>query len=596
MGRVGKQNRRPAALVDPVSEVSNLAWCRLIVEVLHEAGVRHWFLAPGARSAPLAYAASLQPGLEIITHYDERGAAFAALGSAQASGRPAVCLTTSGSAVAHLLPAAVEAWESGHPLLFLTADRPPSLRGTGANQTIVQPGLFGHFVRAEWDLPLPSAEAWSTLAEKLRQTVSCWSEGWSGPVHWNVPLAEPLLPPEEKDAGKVAPGERGATPRIAPAAVEEKRLRFEIPPWLQTLCASQRGVVVVGELSPTEQAAASELVGLAGHLGWPLLADPLSGLRNGVPGVVRHTDLLLQDQQWPQPVAVLHVGGRIVARRLQEWLNQVPGTAYAQIRRGPERLDPGLVSPQLVRGEIVPWVRSLIETIPAAWDCRWREQWLAADEAAAKHLQAVVRWPGEPALARRVVEWAASYGAGLFLGNSMPIRDVDAFAGEAGGRRVTVYGQRGASGIDGNLAHMAGLARCLDGPLFGLLGDLAVLHDLNSLPLLAGRRVILFVPNNGGGGIFSFLPLQLPAPAREKLLSTPHGFCLSSLVAPFGVRSRRCQSEEETKAFVEELLDPAPPPGPGLVEIPCDRGQNLQDHQKITRGWLDLAPTWRPDD
>jgi 2-succinyl-5-enolpyruvyl-6-hydroxy-3-cyclohexene-1-carboxylate synthase len=568
----------------------------MLIAALDRAGVRRLFLSPGARSAPLACAAAGQPGWEVVTHFDERGAAFAALGAAQAGGIPCACLTTSGSAAGHLFPAVIEASESGIPLVLLTADRPPRLRGTGANQTILQPGIFGSYTRSAVDLPVPGELEPARLIQLLEESLTPLREEWAGPVHWNVPLEEPLLPEEE--SGAPPPQEHDPSRFFSHPAVADAKDSIDAASLstLRNLCQARRGVLVVGELSPQEQRElAGPLAQLAGHLGWPLLADPLSGLRGGVPGVIHHTDLLLQTKGWPQPEAILHVGGRLVARRLQEWLARVPGSAWGQIRRGPPRLDPALVEPFCRLGGIGPIVARLRQDVPAAWSTEWREAWQAADRQAAQYLEKAAVWPGEPALAREVFSLARTAEAAVFLGNSMPVRDVDTFvSGEPEDPRVLVFGQRGASGIDGNIAHIAGIAGVIGQPVFGLLGDLATLHDLNSFPLLAGHRVVLFVPNNGGGGIFSFLPMHLPAADRERLLATPHGLCLASLAAPFGVRSRRCQAVEEIRSFVAEVLDPSHPPGPALVEIPGDRAENLAQHRQITQGWVAQAAPWRP--
>jgi len=500
---------------------SNRAWGHLLVDGLRQLGVDRFFLSPGARSAPLAAALS---GRNVTIHYDERGIAFAALGWAMATGRPAVCVTTSGSAVANLLPACVEAFHSNVPLIFLTADRPPELRGTGANQTIHQPGLFGGFVRYAVDLPCAQDEgALSRLSDVISEVVAIAMAPQPGPVHLNVPIREPLL-----ESGVAAVDEKIEFSRVANSFPFDWPSDFDFQRF-----ASGRGVVVIGRLPVGEQDQVDAILDLAKNLGWPVLADAVSGARLR-PGIIRHADWILQRHDVPPPERVLHFGGALVSKRIGKWLSACRGADCLQVRMFPERLDPWEQHPVFIRAGIQPFCESL-ESIAMPMDANtWIESWRRADGVVGATIEAELSTDDavtEPAILRALADVAAETKWPVFLGNSMPIRDFDSCAAAVSKAVVPIFANRGASGIDGNIATVAGLALGCVSPLLAVMGDLAALHDLNSLPLLQGLPVTLVIINNGGGGIFRFLPIDV----EERLLETPHAWEFRGAAQQFGM-------------------------------------------------------------
>ena len=603
------------------------AWSLVLVRSLHRAGIRSLWLAPGARSAPLAWAAWMwqqysngkKDAFRVHVHFDERGLAFAALGEAQAAGSPVACLTTSGSAVANLFPAVVEAFHAGIPLLLLTADRPPEMRGRGANQTIQQPGIFGSFVKQAMDFPCPSqGVSEKELALWIDHAIAPLRGVWPGPVHLNIPFREPLLPPllpdaqlalrdwcrafaDEKNETANASGSDGKREKPLEGALSERGGCLTPEALEHLLPAPARGFLVVGALSEKEQAGWPAIIDLAKTLGWPVVADPLAGYPKAPKDnscFIPHFDLLLQTLPvgTAMPEVIWHLGGAFVSRRVGEFLASYKGDNYVQIRRGPEILAPLGQKPMVFLECPINGVHKLLRKLGAAkspYENSWAAHWSAAGNRVGQKLQ---EWWGtqkswsEPRWAYWIGQWAAELNADLFLGNSMAVRDFGVFA-EATGARV--LGQRGASGIDGNLAHVAGWAGSEERRghrLFALLGDLALLHDVNSLALLKDLPVTLLVPNNGGGGIFHFLPLAIDATIREELLETPHAFPISEICAAFGfavhrVGASECsapgehsvpgESPEEILAWIREQR------GPALVELPSGREQNWRDHQDI---------------
>lgn len=534
---------------------SNRSWGRALVCGLQKLGAGRFFMSPGARGSALV-AAIAEEGIEATVHFDERGMSFAALGWAMATGLPAVCVTTSGSAVANLLPACIEAFHSSLPLIFVTADRPPELRGTGANQTIHQPGIFGNFVRAEADLTPPGDL--SQLPAILENLVAAAIGETPGPVHLNVPFPEPVLP-----QGEV---EDFLLPTLRPPQIPKTSLKIPV-----SFFDSPNGVILVGRLPLAEQPSAAHLLQLSELLGWPLIADALSGARL-LPGVIGHADWILQSRHVPPPERVLHFGGSLVSKRLGEWMSPCRGENYLQVRRFPENLDPWHQSPAILRTDIAEFLDSLSFRPRSGW----RDIWLEANRAAAEILSEVLETNqlSEPAIARAV----AANSSLLFVGNSMPVRDFNSCAESQSPHPIQILGNRGASGIDGNIATIAGISSGSGKSVTALIGDLTVLHDLNSLALLRGEPVTLVVVNNDGGGIFRFLPLGIDPADRERFWETPHGMDFCHAAAQFGLEYHR----PADMPALSELLS-QPPLRARLIECRTDRAANHALHLEITR-------------
>jgi len=539
---------------------SNRTWGAAIIKGLHHLGVGRFFISPGARGSALV-AAVADSGFDATVHYDERGMAFAALGWSMATARPAACITTSGSAVANLLPACVEAFHSNVPLIFVTADRPPELRGTGANQTILQPGIFGSFVRAEADLSCPGE-----LRELPGILENLFAAG--GPVHLNVPFAEPLL----------ADGESGDFSLPQRIETAEEVVSSEVP---EEFFETGRGVVVIGRLTIEDQNLGPQILEFANRLGWPVVADVLSGSRF-LEGVVSHADWILQRSELPAPDRVLHFGGSLVSKRVGAWISKCRGENYLQVRKFPERLDPWGANPVVMRSHI----SAFLEAHQPESRKGWKSRWIAANQAVGEVLSETLDVDEpltEPAIARIV----ASLGEFLFLGNSMPVRDVDSCAAANSAAPVPILGNRGASGIDGNIATLAGAALGAGRPVIGLLGDLAVLHDLNSLVLLRDLPVTLLVINNDGGGIFRFLPLEIDAETRERFWETPHGMDFRHAAAQFGLEYHRAVNATELTSLLRRSEQKS-----RLIECRTDRAANHDLHLEIARKVKALLLKW----
>ena len=561
-------------LPPPLADAPNInaVWAQLVVEECVRCGVRLFCIAPGSRSTPLALAASRHPRVRHVICIDERSLAFHALGASKA-GCLAAVITSSGTAVANLLPATVEACEAEVPLLLLTADRPPEMRACGSNQTIDQVDIFGKFTRWATEVGPPEAGGAPGAARQLLTTIDNAvfraTSAPAGPVHINCAFREPLAPSPAPWSADVLSGldrwwsSSGASftsyaqPPGDPGA-------HELDPLVQLVNSARRGLIVAGHLERAEDVCTVSL--LATTLGWPLVADVTSGLRVGpvqASTLVPHFDLALMEREsWPAlaPDVILQFGGRLTSKRLQSFLEQCAldsGAAWAFVARHPWRQDPGHAVRLRLQAAPASVAASLLagasqrgggehgqsqgeytHTLATLDGCLRR----AVDE----HLGDADSLT-EMAVARQLSR-SLPPGHALYLGNSMPVRDMDVYAdvpaaasGEAAAPvktpapGVPVACNRGASGIDGVVSSAIGFAAGLASPATLLIGDVSFAHDSNGLLLLRERAgqppVTVVVINNGGGAIFNFLPVAGTLDVAEfgALFTTPPDVRLADL-------------------------------------------------------------------
>lgn len=562
----------------------NLIQASLLVEECFRNGADTFFLSPGARCSPLTYAVARHPEVRSVLHFDERGLAFAALGYARATGRPGVVITTSGSAVSNLHPAVTEARMDGVPMLLLTADRPPELRDCGANQAIHQVNHFGQQCVWFFDLPCPSTTypptlLLTTLDQALLRTRR-------GPVHLNCQYREPLgAQPDRVDAeAYLAPLHQWSRHRApyTTHGVSDYDLDELNAVELDDLISSAGNIAVIagGGLTESEALAIDQL---AARRGWPVLSDVTSGLHFGPHrhGVVRHVDALIANSSFPealQPDAVLQFGHRFLSKRLAQALANTPLRAWIQITPREGRFDPLHRVTHRFCAEIDRACLQLERVTSGPANPAFREPWLRADQ----HVAAVYREHlkqsqtlTEPGVAYAISRWLPN-SHGLVLGASMPVRDMNQFAA-ANPHRIHVAANRGASGIDGTLATATGFARGLHQPVTVVLGDLACLHDLNSLALLSRERdpVIVIVINNKGGGIFHFLPLSDGSKEFETFWGTPHHWEFQHAADQFHLPYAKPRTMEE---FIDTYRDALEQGHSCLIEVETDRNRNVEHH------------------
>lgn len=528
------------------------ALARVLVDELARCGLTEAVLAPGSRSTPLALALAAHPHIRLHVRFDERSASFLAVGLARRTTRPVAVVCTSGTAAANFHPAVLEADQSSVPLLVLTADRPPELRATGANQTVDQLGLYGNAVRWFTEVGAPEAAPgmvayWRSLA--ARSWVQAKGSN-PGPVHLNLAFRDPLVPTDDgQDEQHPDNDGPGADPNHNPTGWPEAMAgRAGGQPWLlahdraspvdpMPLPAVERGIIVCGDGDYDPQ----PYLTLARETGWPLLAEPTSNARQE-PGLAlsSHRYLLgaAEFTRAHRPDLVVSVGRWGVSRELLAYLREVPRHVVVG--------DPGEVRGMAdpIRGatDIVAAVAAPAGLDP---DSSWARSWHSADERARSALDATLEASKELSEPRLARDLAAVLPAGALLvaGASMPVRDLDATMYPR--RGLHLLGNRGVSGIDGTVSTAVGAAlahqRGGGGPAAVLLGDLALLHDQNGLVLGATEPVPdlwLVVVNNDGGGIFSELE-QSGHPDFERLFATPHGVSAERVAATAGVEYTR---------------------------------------------------------
>ena len=509
------------------------AWARCMIDECVRSGVDTFFVSPGSRSTPLTTAVAQHPTAQSVLHVDERGGAFAALGFARATGHPAGWITTSGTAVANGMPAVAEAAQEGIPMLLLTADRPPELRSTGANQTIDQVKLFGDHVCWHADVPPPSADTpLASVLTTVDQALHHARRPPGGPVHLNVMYRKPLHPVKagfEISDPAVHRWAEGTVPFTTyPVPMPHAPLPESL---IEAVQQAERGLVVAGRLSSAES---HELLDWARAQHWPVLPDITSQLRlyANTP-VVPHAHHITKNQAIAlRPDVVLHVGGRFVSKPIRHFLRDAEAHAHATIRPTPLRVDPDHRCTHHIETTVATAMDALPTrtATPASWNARWQQANDAVGDAL-EHLPGDMPALHEPGVARALSQHIPDTHAWM-LASSMPIRDAQRYAA-AEGLRVPVFANRGASGIDGTIATAVGISVARDAPTTLLIGDLATWHDVNALALLKAHPVIAVVVNNDGGGIFHFLPIAEHDDVFEPHFTTPHGRSFEAIAEAF---------------------------------------------------------------
>jgi 2-succinyl-5-enolpyruvyl-6-hydroxy-3-cyclohexene-1-carboxylate synthase len=570
--------------VDPTN--ANTALASAFVEELERCGLRQAVVSPGSRSTPLALALWRAPEVEVSVIVDERSAAFFALGAAQASGTPVAMLCTSGTAAANYHPAICEADHAAIPLIALTADRPPELRGIGAGQAIDQLKLYGESVRWFCEVGTHTADDEGLLhlrSTACRAFASARGESRPGPVHLNFAWREPLAPLAEPSAvtatDPLALEGRGERPLTAVTPIDREPTTFLLDEVAAHIAEADTGVIVAGrQLDPELREPLAHLARIAGM---PILAEPTSQLRCGPHDrsyVITAYDLLLRDERFrgnSAPDLVLRFGEMPTSKPLRSWLAECGADQIVVDPLG-DWHEPSRRAAALLRADPTE--------LAAGWAARLGEErpppamWLAAERAASEAIAAELaeeRSPSEPGLQ---LSLAAAYSDSdlVYTASSMPIRDQEAFLPTVEAD-ATFLCNRGANGIDGLISSGIGAAKASGRPTTIITGDLGLLHDLGGLAALqeVETPVRIVVVDNDGGGIFNFLPQResLDEGEFETLLGTPRGVSVARAADLFSLPHRRIDSLD---GFPEALAT-----GTGLIEVPVDRQANIDLHRRL---------------
>src|SRR6266567_2055506 len=578
------------------------------VDELQRAGVRNVVICPGSRSTPLAIAFAAQPAIRTWMHVDERSAAYFGLGMSKQLHQPVALLCTSGTAAANFLPALVEAKLSHIPLLVLTADRPHELRDNGAPQSIDQNRLYGTY--AKWFVEVALPEATDAAIRYIRTTadraVAAAQAIPSGPVHLNFPFREPLtpepipeqiLPPVEQRDHIAWQGRPGNAPYIevhdTPLGVPEN---ITIGNILRMVGEAQRGLIIVG---PNDDPTLVEpLVRLAQYLGYPILADPLSQLRCGTYNrslILTSYDAFLRIDSFiegAQPELLIRFGAMPTSKPLLLYLKRYASSPLVVIDGNSGWEEPTQLASQLIHANPTAVCQDLFNALeqyltgekrPSVASQAWLSLWQDTDKITQQALRNAIYDFNELFEGRVFSELTnlLQDGTTLYIGNSMPVRDLDTFFWSSK-QRIRIIGNRGANGIDGIISSALG-ASAVAGQhetIVLVLGDLSFFHDLNGL--LAARlhrlNMTIILINNDGGGIFSFLPQAAYPEHFEQLFGTPTGLDFRFAVQMYGGHYHKVENWEQFRRLVGQGLHTG---DLHVIEIQTERADNVKMHRQL---------------
>lgn len=542
----------------------NLQWCDALLCGLEAAGVSDVVISPGSRNTPLIMAADRRSAFECHVQVDERCAAFFALGIARASRRPVALVCTSGSAPGNWYPAVIEADTGGTPLLLLSADRPWELQNNGANQSIDQVKLFGGCVRGFH--ALPPAEAATQSRRQLMQLgiqavhQSLWPD--PGPVHINAPLREPLVAQEPLPEPAVC-NTRPAQPRIPELCADEQQLTD-----IARHISGQPGVIVCGG-GIDSAAFRRQVTALAKICGAPIFADPLSGLRFGehdLTHVVVDYDTRLRDANLTanfQPRWILRFGAMPVSKQLQQFLQHSSRAQHILVDPAGRWPDPLHITTEMVRATAESFCRHLRLQALQPGPAEWLLAFLAPGSQSVDSEKPVL----EQSVVNNLIS-ALPDNSILFSGNSLPIRYLDSYSGKSS-KPLKIAANRGASGIDGNISTLLGMAAATEKQgitVVALTGDLTLYHDMNGLLAAKGLNAVIVVLNNHGGGVFKQLP-QAQLPQFERYWRTDTGIDLQRVAALYELAFFRVEQGGEFSGILQKALDYK---GVVLIEVIMD--------------------------
>ena len=564
----------------------NQLWASLLIEELVRSGINHVCLAPGSRSTPLVIALEQHPELQLHHHFDERGLGFLALGlakglAAAAANQPVAIITTSGTAVANLYPAVIEASQTGLPLLLISADRPPRLHHCGANQSINQQGIFANYPQHSLYLQPPSQEQGADQLLRQLATAVAASTANPGVVHINCMFDEPLYPAGNNEDFSVYlssietwlssdqryPVEDPVSPALMTALPNPDQ-------WQQFV--AEPGFIVVGALP--DRISAATVKTLAKALGWPIIADIQSQLKTD-PDCLGAAELLLSSpeglQQLSQARLLLQLGGRLVSKRLQAFIEGHDWTAFWLVNPGDQPLAPGRNQTRFFSAAIKDWCHQQLQTLDQLsalpQQTALNRSLFTQQSQVTKQLARKFSLESHPQLSELAVCYQllanSPEASWLLAGNSLGIRILE-LIGAALKSKPQLFANRGASGIEGLVSTALGCSLASQQPGTLLLGDYSLLYDLNALALLSKHPLplLIVVLNNDGGGIFRMLPIADEA-LRQRHYQRPHGLSFEHACTMFQIRYYHPLSLADFILHYQKSLQTN---GPCLIEISAD--------------------------
>ncbi|MGX7420349.1 2-succinyl-5-enolpyruvyl-6-hydroxy-3-cyclohexene-1-carboxylic-acid synthase [Carnobacterium gallinarum] len=551
------------------------------VEELVQAGVKEAVISPGSRSTPLALLMAEHPTLKVYVDIDERSAGFFALGIAKAAKRPVVLLCTSGTAAANYFPAIAEAKLSTIPLIVLTADRPPELRNVGAPQAIEQINLYGTHVKTFVDMALPenSVEMLRYAKWHGSKSVDIAMTVPRGPVHLNFPLREPLVPVLDP-----SPFSNQTLAEHVHIYYSHKIISIQTIDKIIAACSGKKGIIVAGPLD--KKAFPAKLAAFAKQIGWPIIADPLSGLRSygeTENTVIDQYDAFLRTPDLVEnlvPEVIIRFGAMPVSKSLMKWLEAFEGIPYYLVDPGEEWKDPMKAATDLIHCDEHFLVEEFSQRFTTKTDASWLTNWQDINQVTKKIILMNLDTTdgiNEGALIALLRENLPDQ-SGLFIGNSMPIRDVDTFFAKTD-KKVKLMANRGANGIDGVISSALGGAT-VQQSMFLVIGDLSFYHDMNGLLMAQkyGINLTIVLVNNNGGGIFSFLPQANLPKYFETLFGTELNLDFGKVADLYSANYHEVTEWEQLYDALDHVSFNK---GLNIIEIRTNRYENLEAHKAL---------------
>ncbi|WP_071393754.1 2-succinyl-5-enolpyruvyl-6-hydroxy-3-cyclohexene-1-carboxylic-acid synthase [Bacillus tuaregi] len=553
------------------------------VSELVQSGIKDIVVSPGSRSTPIAMVMAEHPDLRLHIQVDERSASFFALGIAKASQRPTVLLCTSGTAAANYFPAIVEANISRIPLVVLTADRPHELRDVGAPQSIDQIQLYGNHVK--WFVEMAPPEGTEEMVRYARmvcaRAAATAMQAPAGPVHLNFPLREPLVPLLENEQLFSQKERVNGYVKIQQPTVSLQMHEFDY--YAELMNQAERGIIICGQMDDVHFSKA--ITAFAEKCQFPILADPLSQLRSGTHSgnaIIDTYDGFLRNikaKKVLKPDLIIRFGSMPVSKALTFFLRENHTAQQLVIDGGIGWRDPALVSTEMIYCQETLFCNEMAKRVVERHSSNYFQKWLTINMYTKKLIHKIdeAEELSEGKLFHQLAELLPEEAA-IFVGNSMPIRDLDSFF-HFNEKSIKVLANRGANGIDGTVSTALGVGT-IHQPLYLILGDLTFFHDLNGLiaAKLQKLNMTVLLINNNGGGIFSFLPQASHPKHFELLFGTPLDLDFSKAVEMYGGEFTSISNWEQ---FPDALLQDQNKDGLRVIEIMTNRNSNAEEHRKL---------------
>lgn len=569
---------------------SNFIWANTFVKQLTSLGIKYACISPGSRSTPLTYSLAVNKKIKCFVNIDERSSAFFGLGLAKATGTPTIIVTTSGTATAELYPAIVEAYQQRIPLIICTADRPPVLIGTGANQTINQYNLYRNHIRWFRDVGLPSAKENSLhYLQKVALKAYKISIGDKGPVHVNFPFAKPLEP-FSYDAGidekllNIKPIRDIKKETLYGKLVKDRRLNKIA----EIIMQCEKGLIIVGPMEYDEKAIKNIKV-LSEISKYPILADGVSHFRFKVSKTAKniisnYNSFLLSSAfcKKYKPEFILHFGGTPTSTNLLNYLADCDAERY-QVNEFGDLNDPSRNTKLILNYRAGLYTGTIIDLLNKENFSRKKSIWFTSFAKAEKISEKVTsdlltenNKLNEPKIILELVKLLQSK-TNLFIGNSLPIRDFDYFSATSS-KLFYLFFNRGASGIDGVVSTALGVAK-IRKPTVLITGDLTFLHDLSAMIMAKNNNIplILVLINNNGGGIFQTLPISRKKKLLKEYFITPHNLNIDEIVQAFGIKYKLIKNKNELKNALKNLNIKVPI----VLEVRTNANESAKLRKKI---------------